>query len=183
MIRRINLNAGAGCGKSTTAARLYGELSAEGYQVEHISEFVKEWAFLKRNPVSFDQVYIFAKQIHREDVRLRYVKQVIAECPILLSVVYAKYYGFKHWKEILNLVLKFEETFPSLNIILDRKGIEYDEKGRYQSLKESQDVDNLVMEMVYNYMPPSSIHIMPAIDFESIKTLVKTIIEQSQGGS
>jgi hypothetical protein len=63
MIRRICLHAGPGSGKSTLAARVFGELKVRGYDVEHVPEYIKTWAHAGRKPESYDQLYVFAKQL------------------------------------------------------------------------------------------------------------------------
>lgn len=172
MVRRICLYGGPGVGKSVLAAKLYAELAAEGRYVDHVTEYIKDWAYQNRKPESYDQFYVFAHQLHREDVRLRYVDAVVTDSPLLLNASYSKQYSFEGWQHILDMCRMFERSFPSCNIILDRKGIEYVEKGRYQTLEQALDVDRHVSDMVYENCPPASIHVRSAKDFGSIKSLV-----------
>jgi len=84
-IRRICLFGGPGCGKSTTAAYVYSQLKRLGCSVELIQEYVKAWAYEKREVTSFDQVYLLAKQIRMEDLALRNgVKFVVTDSPVYM---------------------------------------------------------------------------------------------------
>ena len=62
----INFFGGPGVGKSTLAAQLFGYLKAKGFDVELAQEFIKTWAYQRRELRSFDYVYTFAKQLHAE---------------------------------------------------------------------------------------------------------------------
>jgi nicotinamide riboside kinase len=177
MIRRINLLGGPGSGKTALAAKLFGELAAEGHEVEHVGEYIKKWAYQGRHPISFDQLYIFAQQLHQEDVKLQHVKHIITDSPILLPAVYAKQYGFKGWERLLGFIEDFESEFPSLNIILDRTGIKYVDKGRYQTLETAIEIDGLIRDMVKCCIPYERVHVMPTKDFVAIKELVVSKIK------
>lgn len=60
---RINLYAGPGAGKSTTAAMQFAKLKIAGHSIELVSEYVKAWAIAKRQVVGFDQIYLMGKQL------------------------------------------------------------------------------------------------------------------------
>ena len=91
-IRRICLYAGAGAGKSTTAARIFADLKIKGYKTEYVSEFIKSWAYQGRFPKSFEQMYVFAQQTYLEDSLMPHVDSIVTDSPILLNVAYSKKY-------------------------------------------------------------------------------------------
>ena len=85
---RINLLAGPGSGKSTTAAWLFSELKIRHISVELITEYVKSWATQKRQVTTFDQVYLFGKQMQYEYRFLNNgIKNVVTDSPLILSCV------------------------------------------------------------------------------------------------
>jgi nicotinamide riboside kinase len=92
-IRRISLFGGAGSGKTTMAARLFADLKMLGWDVEHIQEYIKARAYEKRFPTSFDQVYVFGNQLHREDRLLHHVNLVVTDSPVLMNLAYARHTG------------------------------------------------------------------------------------------
>jgi len=58
-----------------------------------ITEYVKSWATQKRQVTTFDQVYLFGKQMQYEYRFLNNgIKNVVTDSPLILSCVYADYY-------------------------------------------------------------------------------------------
>jgi hypothetical protein len=189
VIRRICIHGGAGAGKSVTAARLFGDISAikddrgrPQYRLEHVTEYIKSWAYLKRSPRSFEPLYIFAKQVHREDLVLRHVPILVTDSPVLGCAVYAEDQGFDATEEMIRIADKFERRFPSLNIVLDREGIVYENEGRFQTLNEAKVIDRKIYDLVCAHADPSHVHMIRTLDYDQIKTLVTKVIQQSQGG-
>lgn len=145
MIRRINLFAGPGAGKSALSSWLFSELKVKGHEVEHVAEYCKSWAFIGRIPKSFDQIYIFSKQMHREDIALRDTKSItVTESPIFLSACYAKKYKAPCHKQLLELIDAFEYKYPSLNVFIDRKDCKYKQVGRFQDYKQAIQMDRVI---------------------------------------
>jgi len=144
-IRRICVFAGPGSGKSTLAAGLFSRLKIANYDVEHVNEYVKTWAHQGYKPQSFDQLYIFAKQVHMEDVALRHVDHIVTDCPLLMSATYAEFYGFPAYNELMYLSRIFDDEFPALNLLIERT-VPYENKGRYQSEAEAREFDELLKE-------------------------------------
>ena len=70
-IKRINFLGGACCGKSTVAPYIYSQLKMRGYKASLAQEYVKEWAYLKRDATGFDQMLVFANQLNREELPLK----------------------------------------------------------------------------------------------------------------
>ena len=151
-LRRVNFYAGAGAGKSTTAAWLFSELKRRGKSVELVMEYIKAWAYIDRKPRSFDQVYVFGKQLHAEDRILSSgVECVVTDSPLLLSPVYSSLYGGQLIASHLYGIAKaFEEQFPSVNIYLMRGNKPYIQQGRWGSRAEAENVDKMVLEFLRN---------------------------------
>lgn len=146
MIRRINIMGGPGSGKSTLAAWLFAELKMNGINVEHAAEFVKAWSFIGRPPQSFDQIYLFGKQMHKEDIVLRSDPNVIivSESPVLLSCCYAKTYGALGWQHLISLSKDFDNVFPAKNFFISRGDCPYKEEGRFQDYTKAIEMDECI---------------------------------------
>lgn len=141
-IRRISLWGGPGSGKSTLASIVFAHLKMAGYSVELVNEYIKCWAYEKRQVGSFDQVYIFAKQLRLEDRVLRAgVKMVVTDSPLLMQTVYARKYNFTGWQELLSIGRKFDALHPAINFLLNRKHGEYQTEGRWQTVDEAKALD------------------------------------------
>ena len=146
---RINLYAGPGAGKSTTAAMLFAKMKIAGYSIELVSEYVKAWAIAKRAPVGFDQIYLMGKQLNYEYRFLSNgIKNVITDSPVLLSACYTRAYypDLVHVADHMDaIIVEYERQHPAINIFLDRGDKEYKTEGRYQSQEDACKLDDVVL--------------------------------------
>lgn len=170
-IRRINLYGGACSGKSFTAAGLFYRLKGDKTKVELVSEYIKEMAYEGRKPISFDPLTIFAMQLRFEDTRLRYMPYIISDSPLMLQVFYSKKYKFLSWDKLYGLACDWESLYSSLNIFLDREGLEYQQEGRYETYAEAVENDHLMMDFLDDYDIPYKT--IETLDFEGILAYVK----------
>lgn len=143
--KRISFFGGPGSGKSTTAPGVFHELKKHGYDVEYVNEFVKTWAYEGRMPQGHDQAFIFANQLHSEEIALRHVDAVITDSPLLLNTAYSRFYNYTGADELISLSHKFEAEFPALNLYIKRT-VPYVQKGRFQSEEEAKRFDNFLLE-------------------------------------
>jgi hypothetical protein len=147
MIRRINLFAGPGAGKSTTAAWLYAQMKSDMFSVELIQEYVKSWAYDGREPSSFDQIYLFGKQMHSEDRVLKCgVHHTISDSPLFLSTCYCAKYNPELFEPLIQIERTIERKYPSLNIYIERHSKPYVKEGRYQTYDEAKDMDKFILD-------------------------------------
>ncbi len=149
MIRRICLYGGPGSGKSTLSAWLFAKLKQKSLNIEFVEEYIKFWALTDKVPVTFDQVYIFGKQIYKEfNILRRGVRAIIAEAPLLLNTYYAKKLGMPGWENLRNIAMDFEENYPAIHICLGRLNSTYQNLGRYYTVEESYIIDKEIEEML-----------------------------------
>lgn len=172
MIRRINFYGGPGSGKSTSAAYAFYYLK-QYYQeknTELVQEFVKEWAWLGRQPTGYDQVYLFAQQLHKEETLLkRNVDFVISDSPVDLSLIYGE--GFI--KESLKVIIdNYEKEYPSLNIFIRRGGKIFNPCGRFQTYKEAVEFDNKILS-VLDY---KNLYLVDYNNLEQIKDIIERVL-------
>ena len=150
MIKRINLFSGPGGGKSTVAANVYSTLRSKGIDIELVPEYIKTWAYEDKKCVSFDQLYIFSKQLRSEDLLLRSgVKHIVSDSPLLMQLAYVKKYAVAPiLDDLLSIHDRFEEKYPSLNIWLDRIGVPYQENGRYEDYPAALVMDEMIRSLM-----------------------------------
>jgi len=152
-IRRINLFGGPCTRKSTLANYITSELKSSKYNCEHIQEFIKEWVYLKRKPESFDQFFVFANQLYKEDVFLRNgVNIIVTDAPLLLNIFYIYLFKNNYYKDLIPVFNQFEKKYFSLNIFLKRpKWTKYKEEGRYHTEKQAKHIDVFLPEFLKIY--------------------------------
>lgn len=177
---RINLYGGPGSGKSTTAARVFSEMKDRKISVEHVSEYVKSWAYAKREVKEFDQVYIFAKQQQYEHRYLSHgVKNVITDSPTFLAVYYADRYISKEMSDaIWNLCDLYDKKYPVFNIFIDRGEKSYVSEGRYQTEEEAREMDNGIWEKLISLYPPEMCCRMNYLDKDAILAKVLEVCDK-----
>jgi len=146
---RINLYGGAGCGKSTIAARIYSELKIKGYNIELVREYIKQWAYSSRVPKSFDQCYVFAKQLHEEDqLFCAGVEHIVTDSPMHLQVFYAEKYKFVSSAHLKAILSDYESSHNGktkpINVFLHRPA-EYVSHGRYETHEQAKQIDQEII--------------------------------------
>ncbi len=159
---RICLYGGPGIGKSTTAAKLFTELKKLGVNIELVTEYVKTWAWEDRKITSYDQVYIFGKQLRAEDLLVRKGVNIITDSPLLLQLAYSRRNKDPFVPELLNIHTRFTETHPAFNILL-RRTVPYSQHGRYETAAGAIEIDNITKDLLhecgYTY-----INVAPGLD-------------------
>lgn len=139
----VNLFAGPGAGKSTTAAGVFFELKSRGINCELAAEYAKDLCWEERHKTFQDQIYIFGKQYHRIHRLLGQVQVIITDSPILLTPVYD---GEKR-ESLERLVVEEHKKMWTYNAFLTRKKA-FNPKGRNHDLDESRALDCIIADML-----------------------------------
>lgn len=157
----INFFGGPGIGKSTQATGLFSEMKKKHMDVELTYEFPKEVAWEGNISQLKDQFFITANQ-HRNISRLYgKVQYIIVDSPIILGSIYRnKYCDVDEYPSSFydssfdRFIWQLFKKYKSINILLNRDDKTYDENGRIQSLKESQEIDIEIKEaLLINNVP------------------------------
>jgi len=140
----INMFAGPGTGKSTTAASVFSLLKLHGVNAELITEFAKDLTWENRKYTLENQSYIMAKQYHRMWRVRNQVDVMITDSPLLLSLVYG---GSKPNCVQESILYHFNE-FDNINYFL-RRTKKYNPAGRFQSEDEAKELDHMIMKTLF----------------------------------
>lgn len=143
----VNMFAGPGAGKSTTAAALFTLLKLhDGIKCELVTEFAKELVWEERDYTFKNQFYLFAKQQHRIWRVAEKVDMVITDSPILLSNIHGKHnLKCQGNKAFYDYVLTEFNSYNNINFFIERKK-KYAEYGRNESKVEAQLIDRKIKE-------------------------------------
>jgi ABC-type oligopeptide transport system ATPase subunit len=146
----VNLFAGPGAGKSTTAAGLFHLMKLEGMNVELVTEYAKDMTWEKRHNILTDQLYMFAKQRRRITRLEGSVDFVVTDSPLLLFLVYAPKDYPPSWKQ---LVLDLWNSYLNVNFYIDRVK-RYAKVGRSQTEDEARGIDRVVKGILEEHRVP-----------------------------
>lgn len=136
-LKVVNLFAGPGSGKSTTAAGVFSLLKLHGINAELSTEFCKDLVWEKRDVAMENQYYIWAKQYHKLFRLKDQVDVVIVDSPLLNSLLYGNGNISSHFYALVTTVFK---QFDNMNFYINRVK-PYNPKGRTQTEEEAKRID------------------------------------------
>jgi Cdc6-like AAA superfamily ATPase len=154
----VNLYGGPGTGKSTTAAEVYSMLKKAGLNAELVTEYAKEKVWDKHFNMLDNQLYITAKQYHRQFRLLNQLDVIVTDSPLLLSLYYNKRSKtptsepdvIEHFE---GMVIGLFNSFNNMNIFLKRQK-EYNPKGRMQTEEEAKQIDIEISKLLIHHGMP-----------------------------
>ena len=176
MVKRINFFGVPSVGKTTVATGFFHFCKSNGHICELISELARDWAYTDRQIKSFDQIYLTASQMHREDTLLHRnkVEFVITDSPILLNAFYSDIHNSKFLEPLIDLHAIFESTFPSVNFYIRKNSnSSYSASGRHHNEAQLDEL-RLRMDGFLSKYIGGSLHIIENADqlaFEKLYSL------------
>lgn len=145
-MRVVNLFAGPGTGKSTTAAGVFNELKNRGVNAEYIPEFAKDGAWEHRGAKFWKaQQYIYGEQSWRFHRCKDDVDIMVTDCPLILGNVYMP--GDFKMPSLRQTMDEDFAQYDNLNIFLIRSKA-FNPKGRNQNLEEARQLDIEIKKML-----------------------------------
>jgi ABC-type oligopeptide transport system ATPase subunit len=141
----INLFAGPGAGKSTTAAGLFNLMKLSGEKVELVTEYAKDLTYEKNSSILGNQMTVLGEQFHRLFRLKGQVEWIITDSPLLLGTLYAQ--GPFKSAGFTGTVLWAFEVFDNVNFVIQRTK-EYQTFGRSQTEAEAKQVDLKVLGLI-----------------------------------
>lgn len=154
----INLFAGSGSGKSTTAALLFGEMKMCGLNVELVREYVKTWAWQGKKVADMDQLYLLGKQINYEKLLFDKVDYIVTDSPVLICGVYEDFwsggkrtYAGEAAKAFLAHAKEKNHTYK--NYFVNRMK-PFDPRGRYETEEQAKEIDTFMKQYLVRHEVP-----------------------------
>jgi hypothetical protein len=150
----VNLYGGPGSGKSTTAAGVFHYLKINGVNAELVTEYAKDKVWDKSLHILDNQLYIAAKQYHRQWRLIDQVDVIITDSPLLLGLYYNYAYNpssitarpeiAPHFNK---LILGLYNIFDNLNYFVERAKA-YNQKGRVQTEEQAKQIDKEIYSLL-----------------------------------
>lgn len=170
----VNMFAGPGAGKSTTAAGVFSLLKMHGVGCELVTEYAKDLVWEERKLTFDNQLYLFAKQHHRQWCLRNKVDLIITDTSLLFNNIYGKLYDRFDSDIIYDYVLEEFHKFDNLNFVVERVKA-YNEVGRNETKEQAELIDNYIKE----YLSDNDILYFPITGTaEGINTAVSTIFNR-----
>lgn len=147
----VNLYAGPGAGKSTSAWQIAAELKLKGLNAEYVSEYAKELVY-DENFKLLDgslqnQKIILDEQVKRLDRLIGKVDVIVTDAPLLLNTTYLKEKDSNHSSNVFDKYNSYNNTNIFINRINESK---YEQRGRIQNLNESKQKDDEIKNLLLN---------------------------------
>lgn len=144
MTKVINLFAGPGAGKSTTAAGLFYTMKKQGMSVELVTEYAKDRVWEEHHSVFKDQLYLLAKQNRKLQRLIGKVDYIITDSPLLLG----QYYGGEEDKLPIRFITDWAfNKYDNVNIFIKRTK-PYIQTGRNETYEQALKADEGIRKIV-----------------------------------
>lgn len=142
-MRVINLWAGPGAGKSTTAAGLFYLMKSRGHRAELVTEYAKEIVYEKGSLA--DQFYITAQQNKRLERLRDSVDFAITDSPLPLALMFASEEYQADWFELAvkNVFKRYDNT--NVRIIRTKK---FETYGRVHDEQQARALDKKIYRLL-----------------------------------
>jgi hypothetical protein len=141
-VRVINLWAGPGAGKSTTAAGLFHLFKVNDHRVELVTEYAKDLVYEQRT--LDDQLMILAQQNRRLRRLVGTVDWVITDSPIPLTLAYTKPPFDEPW--FYDAVTAIFGQYDNWNVVIKRSKA-FQSYGRVHGEEESSALDEKITDL------------------------------------
>lgn len=159
-LKVINLFAGPGTGKSTTAAGLFNMMKLNKHSVELVTEYAKQLVWERQHHTVFtNQILLLAKQDQKQRVLVDQVEYCITDSPILMGLTYCP---CDYYNSFESLTKEVFHSYSNINIFLNRVK-DYDPNGRNQTYEEAllkdQEIKDLLKKNDIKYVSVDADHL------------------------
>jgi hypothetical protein len=124
-------------------ANLFYKLKVRGIEVEMAPEFAKDLVWEERFNYFDEQIYIFAKQLHRINRVVGKVDVCISDSPLQNSYIYLK----EDYPQLKTLIDNEFAKFNNLNFYIKR-GNKYVQNGRNEDESQAKEVDRKIESLL-----------------------------------
>jgi hypothetical protein len=146
LVKIVNLFAGPGAGKSTTAAGIFYSLKLADVKCELITEVAKDLAYENNSSRMSNQIYLLGEQYQRLHRVRNSVKYAISDSPIILGMSYRSNDFPKSFDQ---LCLDLFNQFDNINYFIVRTK-KYQAYGRNETEDQACEHDANIKSILNN---------------------------------
>lgn len=165
----LNLIAGPGAGKSTTAAELFAQLKKAGMAVELLTEPIKKHIYEDHRNILAHQIALFGEQLYQLDCLNGKVDCIIQDGSLLLNAVYDQ----SNNQLFKALVIQEYHRFRNLDFYINRGDIPFQQDGRIHTYEQSLELDKKIID-VYSFAGAQYIDVNSATATEEILKFIRS---------
>mgnify|MGYP002516047041 FL=1 len=140
----INLFAGPGAGKTTSALELTAELKKRGFDVEYVPEYAKELVYAEDHETLNNQEKVTGEQYARLARLKGKTDVIVTDSPILLGRVYGE---GKISDEFADKIVGWHNGFDNYNLEVTRPKT-YQQTGRVENREQAVERDKQIKAML-----------------------------------
>jgi len=143
----VELYAGPGAGKSTSAALLFSQLKMAGINTEIVQEFVKDWAWENKAIQPHDQPIIYAGQLQREARLYGKTDVIVTDSPLHMNTAYCSEYEKETIRRLNHHLEMIYPEIERIQVFVKRSGA-FDPLGRYHNEEQAKELDNAIVGLL-----------------------------------
>lgn len=179
-LKVINLFGAPGVGKSTIAAGLFYFMKMAGMSVEHVTEYAKYLVLTNRtSQLENEQLYLFAKQHHKQHILKKQYEWAITDSPLLLCAYYAPHSTTP--ASFYETVKEYNSGFENYNVFLTRdlekEDTAFEEVGRLQNKAEAYQIQ--MEQMAFLDKIGIKYDVLPIGGEDTARQLMKMVLDSA----
>lgn len=151
----VNLYAGPGAGKTTTAVGIFTLLKLHNIESEYVPEFAKDLVWEERANTFKNQFYLYGKQQHRLWRCADKVKVIVTDAPLIHNTIYGLVYNREGSNKFYDYILDEVSHYNNINFFIERRK-EYMNYGRNEDEEQAKYIDGFIKDYLaahgFNYI-------------------------------
>lgn len=141
-LKVVNMFAGPGTGKSTTATGLFHIMKSNGFKVELVTELAKDFTYERNHVALGNQLYILGCQDYRQRRLVGHCDWVVTDSPLPLGLAYTDE-EYVEW--LPDATWSAFDRYDNFNVLLHRSSEHpYQTYGRNQTEEQAMVLDNII---------------------------------------
>ena len=141
----VNMYAGPGAGKTTTAVGIFTILKLHNIESEYVPEFAKDLVWEERAKTFRNQFYLYGKQQHRLWRCSDAVELIVTDAPLLHNNIYGIIYNREGSDKFYDYIFDEIAQYNNINFFIERHK-PYMEYGRNEDEKQAKFIDGFIKD-------------------------------------